>query len=205
MRVVFDFGAVLFRWRPAVVVSRCWPHRSRAAAELQQTIATLFQGYGGDWGDFDLGLLDAAETAARIHRRTGWPEAEVQQLIAAVPGELQPQAAVLSLLLELKARGVARSFLSNMPKPYALALEAANPLHEWFDSGVFSGREQLSKPDPQLFARAAARFGSEPAACMLIDDHPANVEAARACGWQAHLFTDANGLRAALRALRLLD
>jgi putative hydrolase of the HAD superfamily len=204
MRVVFDFGAVLFRWRPAVVVSQCWPHRAGSAAELNQTVATLFQGYGGDWGDFDLGLIDADETAARIHQRTGWPELEVRQLIDAVPAELQPQPAVLSLLLQLKARRQLCSFLSNMPKPYASALEAANPLRAWFESGLFSGREQLSKPDPRLFARAAERFGTAPGACLLIDDHPANVEAAKACGWQAHLFKDASGLRAALKAQRLI-
>lgn len=204
MRVVFDFGAVLFRWRPAVVVAQCWPHRARSELELQQTVAQLFQAYGGDWGDFDLGLTDAAQTATRIHQRTGWPETELEQLIAFAPLELQPQPAVLSLVLQLKARGVPRSFLSNMPKPFARELEVANRLDEWFDSGVFSGREQLSKPNPELFELAANRFGSRPQDCLLIDDHPANVESARACGWQAHLFRDANGLREALKAQKLL-
>ena len=40
-RVVFDFGAVLFRWRPAHVVRTVWPHRARTEAELAQKMLHL--------------------------------------------------------------------------------------------------------------------------------------------------------------------
>jgi 2-haloacid dehalogenase len=43
-----------------------------------------------------------------------------------------------------------------------------------------------------------------PEACFLTDDSAANVEGARAAGWQAHLFDGPDGLRAALRERGLL-
>lgn len=201
-RVVFDFGAVLFRWRPAVLIQQHLQPRS--LSELQSAQREVLQGYGGDWGEFDLGFIDEAELAHRIAARSPWPASRLRALIAAVPDELQAQPAVLSLLLQLKQRGQPLSFLSNMPRSYADQLERRSPLSQWFESGLFSGRVGMSKPDPALFALATERFGSLPADCLLIDDHPANIDAARACGWQAELFVDAPRLRAALRRRGLL-
>jgi putative hydrolase of the HAD superfamily len=202
LRVVFDFGAVLFRWRPGVLLQRHLAPRS--LSELQTAQREVLQGYGGDWGEFDLGFIDEVELARRIAARSRWPQAQLQALIAAVPDELQAQPAVVSLLLQLKQRGHPLAFLSNMPRSYADQLERRNPLSQWFDAGLFSGRVGLSKPDPALFALAAERFGTLPADCLLIDDHPANIAAAQACGWQAELFIDAPRLQAALRRRGLL-
>lgn len=201
-RLVFDFGAVLFRWRPTVLLQQ---HLApRGLAELQAAQREVLQGYGGDWGEFDLGFIDGAELARRIAARSRWPETGLRALIDAVPDELQVQPAVLSLLLQLRQRGRPLSFLSNMPRAYADQLERRNPLGQWFDSGLFSGRVGLSKPDPALFALAAEHFGTRPADCLLVDDHPANIEAALACGWQAELFVDAPRLRLALQRRGLL-
>lgn len=202
-RVVFDFGAVLFDWQPARLIQQHLQPRS--LAEQQAWQAAVFQGFGGDWGAFDLGRLPADSLAARIAERTGLLEPALQALIAAVPEALQPHPAVLSLLLQLRARGRPLSYLSNMPVPYAARLEQRHPLSQWFESGLFSGRMGLSKPDPAFFAQAERCFGSAAADCLLIDDHPGNVQAALACGWQALLFEDAPRLREALRQRRLLD
>ena len=202
LRVVFDFGAVLFRWRPQVLLQQHLGLRN--TAELQAAQREVLQGYGGDWGEFDLGFIGAAELARRIAARTAWPECQLLALIEAVPEELRAQPAVLSLLLQLQQRGRPLSFLSNMPRAYADELERRYPLRRWFESGVFSGREGLSKPDPALFALAAERFGTPAGDCLLVDDHPANIEAARASGWQAELFVDAPRLRTALQGRGLL-
>jgi len=173
MRVVFDFGAVLFRWRPAVVLAQTL--KPRSVAEQQAALAAVFQGYGGDWGDFDLGLIDAERLSDRIAERAGLDRSMLRALIDAAPDELRPQPAVLSLLLQLRARRTPLSFLSNMPLPYAALLEQRYPLQQWFESGLFSGRVHQRKPDPTLFEMAARHFASAPGECLLIDDHPANV------------------------------
>jgi beta-phosphoglucomutase len=48
---------------------------------------------------------------------------------------------------------------------------------------VVTGRDVTrGKPDPQVFLIAAERLGVEPAACVVIEDAPAGVAAARAAG-----------------------
>ena len=203
-RIVFDFGAVLFRWRPEQVIATVWPKHAASTERLRQTVADCFQAYGGDWGLFDQGLIDAQELARRHEARLGWAPHEVLAVVAAASDELQPQPEVVALLEALQMAGHRLSYLSNMPRPLAERLRQEQPLQRWFESGVFSSDVRLCKPDPSVFALAAAHYGELPADCLLIDDQPANVAAALAAGWQAERFTDAAGLAMALRQRGLL-
>jgi len=74
----------------------------------------------------------------------------------------------------------------------------------WFEDIVVSGREGLAKPDPSIFDLTVQRTGLDPAATLFTDDSPRNVEAARACGLQAELFTEPARLRSTLQAFKLL-
>ena len=204
MNVVFDFGGVLFRWHPPSFLARLWPNRVHDAAQGRVLAAEFFQNYTGDWGAFDQGLIGAEEVIERIAARTGWPRDEVAQVVAAVPDELQPLPGTVALIEALKAAGHRLFYLSNMPEPYADHLERSHPLHDWFEAGLFSGRVKQSKPGAEIYRLAQARFGVEPASLLFLDDHPANVEAARAAGWQALLFSDAAAMRPQLQARGLL-
>ena len=53
---------------------------------------------------------------------------------------------------------------------------------------------------PERIRTIAERFGLDPAATIFFDDSQPNVDAARAAGWQAHLFTSAAQMRADLAA-----
>ncbi|MDC8785507.1 HAD family hydrolase [Roseateles koreensis] len=193
--IVFDFGGVLFRWHPASFLARVWPHRAADVAQGAALATDFFQNYSGDWGAFDQGLIDAPTVTQRIADRTGWPLAEVAQVVAAVPDELQVLPDTVRLIEDFKRAGHRLFFLSNMPEPYADHLERHYPLHDWFEGGVFSGRVKVSKPDPTIFELATAQFEVPAQSCLFLDDHPANIVAARAHGWQAELFTTAAELR----------
>jgi 2-haloacid dehalogenase len=67
-----------------------------------------------------------------------------------------------------------------------------------------SGEVKLLKPDPAIYFLALDRFGLKPAEALFIDDREINVEGALAVGMQAHLFVDAEDLRARLAAEGLL-
>ncbi len=205
MRVVFDFGGVLFRWHPASFLARIWPHRAPDSQAGEAVARDFFQQYGGDWGAFDQGLIGMAETVDRIAARTGWPRDEVQQVADAVPDELALRTDTVALIEDLKAGGHSLHYLSNMPEPYADHLEHSFPLHRWFEGGVFSGRVKHSKPGMEIFALAEARFGARPEELLFLDDHPVNVEAARSRGWQALLFSNAATARPELVARGLLS
>ena len=55
-------------------------------------------------------------------------------------------------------------------------------------TGVYSHEVQASKPDPRIYAIACEKCGIEPATTFFIDDLAANIDAARAAGFQAHHY-----------------
>lgn len=199
--VVFDFGGVVFQWRPKELLRRTLPHRAVDEAAAQQLVADFFQNYEGDWGSFDRGTITVPELAPRIAERLGFALGEVQAVIDAVPGELQVQKETLDLLHRLHARGHRLYFLSNMPEPYAQHLESTHEFFSRFTDGVFSSRVKLIKPEPAIFELATQRFGIEPAQTVFIDDVAQNVEIARAHGWHAIQFINAAQVEADLDAL----
>lgn len=203
MNVVFDFGGVLFRWQPRELLARLMPDRTRTPDEAQALFDAIFEGYGGDWGEFDRGTVEPGPLADRIALRTGLTLAEVHAVIDAVPNELQPIPGTVELLHRLHDAGVPLYFLSNMPEPYAQHLERSHHFIGLFRGGVFSSRVRLIKPEREIFVHTAGALGLVPADTVFIDDVAHNVEAARAAGWRALQFADADRCAAELRALGL--
>ncbi len=204
MNVVFDFGGVLFRWEPHLFMMRLLPDRAPDAAASEALVARFFEGFDGDWGDFDRGTVHRDELAERIAERTGLTRLEVDTVIDAVPHELQPIEETVALMRRLHARGHALYFLSNMPAPYADHLEANHDFIGLFRDGVFSARVRMIKPEPAIFAHATEAFGIAPADTVFIDDLLRNVQAARAAGWQALHFEGAARCERELQAMGLL-
>jgi putative hydrolase of the HAD superfamily len=190
LRFVFDFGGVLFRWQPRELMRRTLPQRASDDARADALVADIFQGFGGDWAQFDRGVLGSDELVQRISRRTALPPQEVQAVVDAVPFELQPLADTVALLQRLRDAGRRLYYLSNMPLPFAEHLEREHAFIGWFEAGVFSARVRQIKPEPAIFATAVHHFGAPPAELVFIDDLLANVHAAREAGWQAVHFRD---------------
>ncbi len=198
-KIVFDFGGVLFHWKPARLLQRELPQHATDAASGARWAEAVFQGYGGDWGEFDRGTLEVPALVQRIAVRTGLPEADVLRVVMGVPVELQPQLATVDLLRRLREAGHCLHYLSNMPRPFADLIEARNAFIAWFHSGVFSAREGVIKPEPAIYELAAARFGARPDELVFLDDHLPNVLAARAMGWSALHFSDAAAAETTMR------
>jgi HAD superfamily hydrolase (TIGR01509 family) len=205
MKIVWDFAGVLFRWNPPALIRRELPGRALDDASTAYWERQIFEGYGGDWAEFDRGTVEVPALVRRIAARTGLSTFEVQAVVDAVPAELQPIAETVTLLARLRAQGRRQVFLSNMPAPYADHLEAEHDFVGWFDAGVFSGRVKAIKPEREIFEIAAARFGVPASELLFFDDHLPNVEAARAAGWQAEHFTGAASASAELQRRGLLE
>ena len=189
--LVFDLGGVVFRWRPDEFLPRLLPNQATDSAATRELITVFFEGFGGDWADFDRGRIEPAPLAGRIADRTGLRLDEVRRVIDAIPDELQPLPDTEAWLRRLKAAGHRLVFLSNMPVPYALHLESAHAVLCLFERGVFSSRIGMIKPEPALFAHAATAFERAPSSLLLLDDNETNVQAAIAHGWSAIRFENA--------------
>lgn len=200
--IVFDLGSVLFRWQPRQMLMRELPHIATNEATAAYWEAQIFQSYGGDWGEFDRGTVDAFELVERIVVRTGLEALDVVAVVEAVPRELQPIPATVALLHRLADAGHSLFYLSNMPEPYAQQLEGRNAFFKRFSGGVFSCRVHHNKPEPKIFEIAAQRFGAAPQDLVFLDDHAPNVAAAQALGWNALQFFDAKQAERAMKVAR---
>jgi len=198
--VLFDFGGVLFNWQPARLIQTVWPHLARNDAEALELAQAVFQSFvpGSEWSEFDRGALPADEVARQIAARTGLTQADVRILMDAIPPHLAPVAPTVRWLEALADQGVPLYFLSNMPAPYRDHLLAHHGFLGRFQGGVFSCEVGQVKPNADIFHTTAERLGLEPARTVFVDDHPRNIDMARALGWRAMLFTDAAQCQQAL-------
>jgi putative hydrolase of the HAD superfamily len=69
------------------------------------------------------------------------------------------------------------------------------------DVAIYSHEEGIHKPDPRIYAIASERLGVPPAEIVFLDDLQPNVDAARACGFQAILYTTTSQAIADIEAL----
>ncbi|RZL00873.1 MAG: HAD family phosphatase [Rubrivivax sp.] len=191
--VVFDFGGVVFNWKPIDLILSLWPHLAKTRDEAQALAQSIFQSFvpGSDWAEFDRGRVEEAALVQRLAQRTGLADSDLHQLVAAIPGHLAPMAATVDWIERLARAGTRLHFLSNMPRPYAEHLVREHAFLKHFRSGVFSCEVGQIKPEAAIFETAARQFGLAPAACVFIDDHAGNVAAARQWGWRAVQFADA--------------
>jgi putative hydrolase of the HAD superfamily len=91
---------------------------------------------------------------------------------------------------DFRGRGAFVGLLSNLPPSWERHRSHLAP-DSHFDDVVCSHQVATRKPEPEIFALAARRAGVEPGACVLVDDMETNIAGARAAGWKAVLFRDA--------------
>lgn len=100
--------------------------------------------------------------------------------------ELKPIEGVREAVLALPHRRCVAS--SSVPERIALSLRITG-LTDLFDH-VFSATEvQRGKPAPDLFLHAAMQMDAPANDCLVIEDSPAGVQAARAAGMKVIGFT----------------
>lgn len=203
MKIVFDFGGVVFNWQPVDLLQQVLPQRASNAEQGGAWASAIFQGFdpSSDWALFDQGGIAPAPLAERIARRTGLEVDEVAAVIAAIPPHLAPNPGTVALMDELRQQGHTLYYLSNMPASYADELERSHGFFEWFEGGIFSARVGQIKPNPDIFATAVRQFATQGAPVVFIDDVQRNLDAAGAHGWHGVRFETAHQARADVLAL----
>ena len=116
---------------------------------------------------------------SEIDRLADWKETTYREL---VPDLMRPIPGVLDLLAALHDAGVTMAVGSSGPLPnIQLVLRQLGIEH--FFSALSTGEDvRHGKPDPEVFLVAARRLGREPERCVVLEDAPQGVEAARRGG-----------------------
>ncbi|GHA70919.1 HAD family hydrolase [Pontibacter akesuensis] len=65
-------------------------------------------------------------------------------------------------------------------------------IRQYFDALVSADDVSTSKPDPETFLKAAEKLNTAPAACIVFEDAPKGVEAARNAGMRCVVITTAH-------------
>jgi 2-haloacid dehalogenase len=193
--IVFDIGKVLIHYDPNLPYRRLIPdeeERSWFFANVCTHEWNLEQDRGRPWEEAEALLVEQFPDKADHIRafRQYWHEM--------VPYAYQDTVAVMEALIDA-GRDV--TLLTNFA---ADTFGHAREMYPFLNKprGVtVSGEIKLIKPDVAIYEKHARDFGLKPEATLFIDDSLANVEGARAAGWQAVHFTGAEELKRDLVSL----
>ena len=107
-------------------------------------------------------------------------EARYREMVRRHGVELLP--GVGRWLARLKANGWRQALASSASLLNVDAILGGLNVVDFFDAIVSAEDVQTGKPDPEVFLVAAARVSAPPARCVVIEDAPAGLEAARLAG-----------------------
>lgn len=196
--VVFDVGRVLFQWQLGALFEKLIDDRAELDWFLRHVVTE-------EWHfEHDRGRALADMVPERIALFPQY-EAHIRAYAArfneTVPGPVEGSHALVE---RLAARGVPLFCLTNFGDEFWQMFRPTQPIFDHFADIIVSGVEKVAKPDPRIYEIVEARSGRSGASLFFADDNLDNIAAAKARGWNAHLFTNAVGLEAALVGTGLL-
>jgi len=194
--IVFDLGGVLVRinhgWKNACAAVGIHAHPALESESALAELTTVGQRY-------ETGRCDESNFYDDIVRFTGFTRDEVQRTLHHWLIEPYPGAAdLLHRVAECAAKnGIATACLSNTNATHWAMMQgqhrlghATIPLHRLnhrFASHIIGAM----KPDPRIYEHLEQATRVDPASILFFDDFAANIDAARARGWQAERIDNA--------------
>lgn len=197
--IVFDIGNVLISWDERAAFRNDF-HDDAAIDQFFAKVGFY------EWNsELDRGR-SRSEAVKVIAAK--WPEyaSLLDQYFDRFPDTIQQKIpGSWEVLADLKASGQRVFGLTNWgAETWPMAKEVHPELNDAFEDVVVSGDEKLIKPDRRIYEALTDRNNLRPEECLFIDDSPKNVEGARAAGWQAVHFLNADVLRKCLEKMNIL-
>ena len=192
--VVFDVGRVLFGWQLRALFVKLIADERELEWFLDNVVTE-------EWHfQHDRGRDLADMVPERIAQYPAYErhiKAYEERFNETITG---PVEGVHPIVRELKDAGVPLYCLTNFGHEFWHGFRPTKPIFDLFEDIVVSGTEKVAKPEPRIYEIVEERSGRSESDLFFTDDNSANIEAAQARGWDAHLFTDAASLRAQLKA-----
>lgn len=195
--VIFDFGQVLVRFEPSIMVKKYVDDPVRAVLLAHVAFDRKY------WDRLDAGTISDAEVVEDIKSRVpahlhGAVEMVYYNWIYNIP-EVE---GMRELILHVKeTHGAPVYVLSNISAYFASHAHEI-PILDLVDGYVFSAVCGMTKPNVDIFAHICEKYDLDPTETVFIDDRADNVRAAESLGMQGYVFDgDANKLRAYLDQL----
>ena len=97
----------------------------------------------------------------------------------------EPTKGVMDMIKNLKQQGFKLAVATSGHRKLARYYLKKLGIESFFDAVVCAEDITRSKPDPEIFLKAAQRLGVEPSECIVIEDAKFGVEAAKKAGMKA--------------------
>lgn len=183
--IVFDLGGVLIDWNPRYLYRDIFDNDEEAMELFLEKICT------SEWNEKqDAGRSLKEATALLTDDHPLW-EKEIRafydQWEKMLRGPIESTVKILDFLVKQKKYKLyALTNWSSETWPVAWDLF---PFLGWFEGILVSGREELAKPDPKIYALLYERFHIIPSKALFIDDNLRNIDAGIASGMFGKHFT----------------
>jgi len=102
---------------------------------------------------------------------------------------ISPMPGLLQLIQDLKGRRFRIAVATSTPKANAHLILKALELEHELTALITEEDVKHGKPDPEIFLLAAERCQAEPQNCVVVEDAPAGIQAAKAAGMKAIAIT----------------
>jgi beta-phosphoglucomutase family hydrolase len=119
----------------------------------------------------------AAETITRV----GDAKEALYRQLASLEG-LTPLPGAAAWIVRLHHEGWRQAIASSAPAENVRVMLDVLELDRYFDAVVTAEDVTAGKPDPQVFLAAAGKLGVPAAACVVVEDAAAGIEAAKRAG-----------------------
>lgn len=186
--VVFDIGGVLVDWKPELA----WVDdlgSSQAALAFMERIDFNSINARGDNGESFADMSRELPDVGDQKRLKAYVERYAVTVQDTIPG-------TWDVVEDLRNTGVPLHAITNWSaETWPTGLKTHPRLGEVFGTIIVSGQEGIMKPDPRIFERLCERAGVSASDCIFIDDSERNVVGAKACGFDAIQFQNAEYLR----------
>ena len=177
-----DTWGAIFDWDGVIIDSSRQHHASweRLAAEERRTLPPdhFERGFGMRNRQIIPEILGWTHDVAEIERLGARKEEIFRELVLAEG--IEPLPGVVAFLEALRTAGVPAAIGTSTPRQNLTFLLRLMRLEAHFRTTVTSEDVTRGKPDPEVFLLAAARLGLPPARCIVFEDAPVGIQAARA-------------------------
>jgi HAD superfamily hydrolase (TIGR01509 family) len=187
--IVFDVGNVLIRWERDRPYRELIPDEEERKRFLDEVCSmewhlTLDDGVGID--EAIGGLVQRFPHQAELIR------AYKSRWLDTIPGAIEGTVEILEALV---GQGCDVTALTNFNQDLFRTTVEAYPFLALFRGVTVSGEARMTKPNPAIYTHHAEAFALEPKATLFFDDSAKNIDAARAAGWNAEIFTTPEKMR----------
>lgn len=119
-----------------------------------------------------------------VEIEAGQFEDKVKPLREELFEHIQPKAGVVKLLRELETHGVPSVVATSTPRTTMESRLKTAGIFEYFAGFVTEDEVTKHKPDPEVFLQAAEKSGIPKEKCIVIEDAPSGLQAAKTGGFK---------------------